>query len=76
MYNITINIPRELKLASNNCYDNVSMPCGQIFTVYWISTKILVILTKDNIKFSIYTQAFICNIHHGFFYQTNNPSTF
>ena len=53
MYTITTNLLSELKLASNNYYDNVSLPCGQIYTVYRISTKIHVILTKDNIKFSI-----------------------
>ena len=58
MYKIATNTPKELKLALNNCYDNVSLPCGQIYTVYKISTKIHVILMKDNLKFSIYTQTF------------------
>ena len=58
MYKVATNTPKELKLASNNCYDNVSLPCGQIYTVYKISTKIHFILTKDNLKFSIYTQTF------------------
>ena len=58
MYNIATNTPKELKLGSNNCYDNVSLPCGQIYTVYKISTKIHVMLTKSNLKFSIYTQTF------------------
>ena len=44
--------PKVLKFASNNCYDNGSLSCGQIYTVYKISTKIHVILTKDNFKFS------------------------
>ena len=58
MYKIATNTPKELKLASNNCYDNVSLPCGQIYTVYKLSAKIHFILTKDNLKFSIYTQTF------------------
>ena len=57
MYNIATNTPKELKLASNNCYDNVTLPCGQIYTVYKIY-KIHVILTKDNLKFSTNTQTF------------------
>ena len=59
MNSIITNIHRELKLASNNCYYNVSLPCGQIYTGNRISTKIHAILTKDNIKhFEI-----ICNNH-------------
>ena len=58
MYSIDTNVPKELKLASNSCYDNVSFPCDQIYTLYRISTKIHVILTKDNLKFTIYTQTF------------------
>ena len=65
MYKVATNTPKELKLASNNCYDNVSLPCGQIYTVYKISPKIHVILTKDNLKFLFIPKHFeiICNNH-------------
>ena len=55
------NILKELKLALNNCYDNVSLSCGKmhVYTVYMISTKIRVILTKDNININIINFLFI-----------------